>query len=146
MYHFESKRDILVGLFFLSAVAGLAVAIILEEASDVTAVNVLSYLALAGLTGLLLWIYFSTYYELTNDGLKVVCGPYRKTVAYENITGVRPTRSVLSAPALSLDRVEVMTNQYVPVIISPREKEKFMKKLEEKLAKVRASNRSEKQS
>ena len=70
------------------------------------------------------------------SGLRVVSGPYRKTVPYTVITGVKPSRSLLSAPALSLDRLEVTTTKMLPVIISPLEKEKFIKKLEEKIGKT----------
>lgn len=142
MQHFESKKDISICLLLLVGIAGCVAGVIIDYLDPATETNILLYVVLGFIAILLFWIFFSTYYQLTKDGLRVVSGPYRKTVSYKDITGVKETRTLLSSPALSFDRLEVMTKAMVPLVISPLEKEKFIKKLEEKIAMVEKSSQS----
>ena len=56
------------------------------------------------------WLLLGTRYSLTDDALKVRAGPFRWTVPLAEISSVRPSRSILSAPALSLDRIQIEYN------------------------------------
>lgn len=137
MQHFESKKDLFLSLIFLFGFLVGAGGIVIDILDPDTEVDLLTYITTTAILGFLLWVYFFTYYELTNKGLRVVCGPYRRMITYEKITGVEASRTLVSGPALSLDRVKVTTTGMLPIIISPLEKEKFIKKLEEKLAKAK---------
>src|ERR1043165_7359227 len=57
--------------------------------------------------GLPLRLLATTRYTLTSDTLQVRSGPVRVNVPLKSVTAVRASRTVLSAPALSLDRIEV---------------------------------------
>ena len=76
---------------------------------------------------LLLWI--NTKYYIRDDQL-VIKGVLKDTlIPIESITSVKTTRNPLSAPALSMDRLEINYGKYEFTLISPLEKERFVEEL-----------------
>ena len=76
---------------------------------------------------LLLWI--NTKYYIRDDQL-VIKGVLKDTlIPIESITSVKTTRNPLSAPALSMDRLEINYGRYEFTLISPLEKERFVEEL-----------------
>ncbi len=69
-----------------------------------------------------------TYYEINADSLKIVTGPFRWKIALDSITALEPTRSALSSPALSLDRLCIRYGKR-RVLVSPADKRGFAKAL-----------------
>ena len=55
-------------------------------------------------------------------------GVFIETFDIHKITSVKPTRTILSSPAASLDRIEVRAGRR-SVVISPRSKYQFVKQL-----------------
>jgi hypothetical protein len=122
---FPSKIDawlgaILVGLL-LSAVA---VPILLLATGDPQAwVGLIpSALILAIFGGLV----FPLYYELEDEALLIRFGLIRSRIRYAEIKRVVPSRSVLSSPALSLDRLHVDAGNPLGPLISPKDKSGFL--------------------
>lgn len=75
-------------------------------------------------------ILLSTKYVINGASLTVVSGfLYRRVIAVERITAIVPTRSPLSAPAASFDRLELRVAGEEPVVVSPKEKEAFIARL-----------------
>lgn len=74
----------------------------------------------------------NTNYTIRGDGsLKVRCGFFVNILIDINlIRKIEATKSVLSSPALSLDRLEVFYNKFDSVIISPQNKEEFIAQLQ----------------
>jgi uncharacterized membrane protein YdbT with pleckstrin-like domain len=70
-----------------------------------------------------------THYTIADGSLKIVCGPVWRTVPIDSIRSVRSTRNPLSSPALSLDRLRIEYGGGRSVMISPDDKDKFMKAL-----------------
>ena len=92
--------------------------------------------AWAGLPILLLVVFFffylfnSTIYHITEDCLIVKCGVFiNKKICLDHITRIIPTRNPISAPANSLDRLEIFYNSFDSSIISPLDKEGFILQL-----------------
>lgn len=81
------------------------------------------------------WIFFDTKYVFAENELRINSGPFRWKVPLAEITGIKPTRNPLSAPALSLDRLEITYSQGKQVLISPEDKTGFLEYLE-KVRKV----------
>ena len=79
------------------------------------------------------WLYFSTRYSITGDFLVVKAGPFSWMIPIEDIYSVEPTRSALSSPALSLDRLLIRYGQSAELMISPRDKSAFMAELRKHL-------------
>ena len=82
------------------------------------------------------WLLLGTRYSLTDDALKVRAGPFRWTVPLAEISSVRPSRSILSAPALSLDRIQIDYGAR-RILISPRERQRFVDELRQRCPKAR---------
>lgn len=94
------------------------------------------FLILAGAFGFVLWIFLSTYYELNDRELVVRSGPFRWHVPLDSIASVRPTRNPLSSPALSLDRLELRYGAGKWLLISPRDRDRFLADLADRAPQV----------
>ena len=90
-------------------------------------VRVLVVVILVLVTFLLFSVFRNTYYEVTNTDLRVVSGPFRWTIPLSDITDVQPTRNPLSSPALSLDRLKVSYGKRKFVLVSPADKDGFIR-------------------
>lgn len=87
---------------------------------------------LTGGTGLALplAILLSTRYTLETGQLSVRCGPFAWRIPLNQITGITPTSSAQSSPALSLDRLRIDYGRYKVLLISPRDKDGFLRQIE----------------
>ena len=72
------------------------------------------------------WIWLDTGYRITKDSLHVKSGPFRFIVPLRSIRGVRRTSNPLSAPALSLHRLEIALENGRLILISPKDRERFI--------------------
>jgi hypothetical protein len=99
----------------------------------------LAFLVPGAMGVLLLWMYFSSSYEITPSELLVRLGPLRRRIALSAIEEVSPrTGFRLEAGqnyALSLDRLRVRYRRssgrmaWLPMEISPQDKEGFLREL-----------------
>ncbi len=87
-------------------------------------------IAVAVVTALAIVLLFSvftrTHYTVAHGELRVVSGPFRRTIPLAEITSIEPTRNPLSSPALSLDRLKVCYGDKKYVLISPANKAGFL--------------------
>lgn len=89
---------------------------------------VLAFTALV--VGFVVHLITTTYYTITGNILNVHCGFFYNTdIDISTIKSVAETNSVLSAPALSLDRLEIFYNHYDSIVISPPNKSAFIEAL-----------------
>jgi hypothetical protein len=89
---------------------------------------------LALLTGTLLmslYLIFGISYEISEHNiLKVRAGFFYKiNVPIDKIHTIEKTNSILSAPASSLNRIELKYNKFDSVVISPQHREMFIQEL-----------------
>ena len=136
---YTSKVDWgLVALFVLVGVIALAAIFLRPPAESGDRVESILVLALAA--GLLLWLFLTTRYIVTDTHLLVRAGPFRWRVLISEITAITPTTSPLSSPALSLDRlrVEYGTRKWIgtpkSILISPKDRDGFMADISERQA------------
>jgi hypothetical protein len=71
----------------------------------------------------------STYYAIEGDTLLIRSGFIRWRVPIREIRSIEPTRSLLSSPALSLDRLRIAYGGWKAVMVSPEQKERFIEAL-----------------
>lgn len=90
----------------------------------------------AGLAILVLLAFFifhifrNTYYKIDDSQLYIKSGfIYNSVIDINLIRKVNRTYNILSAPSLSFDRIEIHYNKFDTVIISPENKEDFVKEL-----------------
>jgi hypothetical protein len=76
--------------------------------------------------GLPVWLLTSTYYRVQGGSLEVRSGPFRWTIPLKDITEVRRTGSILSSPALSLNRLEIKYGRAKTILLSPRDRQGFL--------------------
>ena len=126
MSTFQSKYDLWFVLL-LTATVGVegfaAVHVWTGNASWL--VRVLTSIMLAGAAGFILWSLFKTDYMVTTDTLRVRYGPLRWSIPLSSIQSVQPSRSVISGPAWSLDRLRVQTSGE-SLLISPKDRAGFL--------------------
>jgi hypothetical protein len=82
--------------------------------------------------GLILHLFYSTKYVIQGDQLKVFSGFIRfKPIDIQAIKKIEKTFNIISAPAASLDRIEVSYGRFDSLIISPKDKAGFAQALVE---------------
>jgi hypothetical protein len=79
--------------------------------------------------GLPAWVFAATSYTITATELLVRSGPFHWRIALRDVTGVAPTRSLLSGPALSLDRLRIDYGRGRSIMVSPRDRAGFVAEL-----------------
>ena len=127
---YRSKTDLwLIALLAIAMIASLSGALVMFSTGTPAALMVAALIAIVGL-GLPLWLLLSTRYVLGQDQLRVLSGPFKWCVPLAKITAITPTSSPLSSPALSLDRLRIDYGVGNSVMISPRNKEQFVKAIE----------------
>ncbi len=124
---YRSKIDV-----WLMAVLAMAIAGSLLAALTVLSVRSPTAWAIAALTaivgaGLPLWLLLATHYTLERGQLVVRSGPFTWRIPVADITSITPTSNPLSSPALSLDRLRIEYGQGRSLMISPRDKEQFVR-------------------
>ncbi len=126
---YRSKIDKwLLVTFAVSALASLAAFIPLVYVGLSLSSLVMIPILLMGI-GLPLWVLETTAYTLTDRTLVVRCGPFHWDVPLWQITRITITRSPLSSPALSLDRLRIQYTAGAQIMISPDDRDRFLKDL-----------------
>ena len=82
------------------------------------------------------WLLVATNYVLTATTLDIRSGPFKWRVPIADVTNISPTRNPVSSPALSLDRLRIDYGDSRWIIVSPREKERFVRELEQRRARL----------
>ncbi len=81
--------------------------------------------------GLPLWLLFSTTYSIGGGRLVVRSGPLSWNIPLSEITRIVPTRSPMSSPALSLDRLRIEYGSRKAVLVSPQDQAAFLQAINE---------------
>lgn len=126
---YPSKRDAwLIALAGLGALVALVDILIAEFTPGAFPMRlVLSFLVVLPF-GFLAWLFATTGYTFAGEELLVRSGPFSWRVPLAKIDTVKPSRSMLSAPALSLDRLEICYGRST-ILISPADREGFLQDL-----------------
>lgn len=126
---FPSKIDSWLLVLLAAVIVGQVVLIAVAVADDpnpkTAFIGVGSILLVVVLIG---WVLKFTYYEVSSDKLRIVAGPFRWTIPIDSITAIEPSRSLLSSPALSLDRLCIHFKGR-RMLVSPADKRGFRKAL-----------------
>ena len=124
MKRYKSKVD----WWFYLAVAGSAIflAVVIPPKIAAETMSVIGAIVLAvAIVGFPAWLMISTHYDIAEDELRIRSGPFRWTIKLSDIQSVTPTKSMISSPALSMDRLEICYEENRKVLVSPVDKEGF---------------------
>ncbi len=127
---FESKKDT-----WLIVLGGLATVVVVLSLLPVAlsardwTVRLPLFGVLSVLCILVPWVLFGTFYVVEGGTLIVRSGPFRWRIKISDIRRVRPSRSPLSSPALSLDRLRIEYGESRHILLSPPDQKAFSKAL-----------------
>ncbi|RYF50032.1 MAG: hypothetical protein EOO38_06615 [Cytophagaceae bacterium] len=121
---FSSKIDVWLGASIV------AVAIIVLKAAYVIVLQPYGVFEAAILVVLAavvpIWILLSTNYYVINENLWIHSGPFRWKIYTLSISRIESSKSWTSSPALSLDRIRIEYDGGKSIMISPKERTKFL--------------------
>lgn len=121
VYKSKISAGLLIFIFSMIGIS-LAMMIVLE--------NWISIFILLLLSLFVIHTFSNTWYKIDGSVLYIRSGfVYRNEIEISTIKKISSTRSFFSAPALSLDRLEVLYNKFDMVVISPENKEEFFTEL-----------------
>ena len=127
---FESRRDPWVVLLLGGAalVDLVAAAYVLRVDLPLAPKAVALFVLLVSAV-LVVWILRGTRYLVDGNNLTAWCGPFRWQIPLSGITAVEPTRTPVSSPALSLDRLRIRHGNGKSLVVSPADRERFCQAL-----------------
>ena len=136
---FKSKMDLWWYAILLSMLACIIFSIYLFLFGKFIILNIIFGIFTFAPTGLIvipMWL--NTNYTLAETSLIIRYGLWRVEIPYKNIKSINESRSLLTANALglSMDKIEIKyyKNYNDIVLISPQNKEEFIKIIKEKIA------------
>jgi hypothetical protein len=120
MERFKSKID----LWFIVFLALLFGAMLVRLAYD----QIWTGFAFILLTVVfIVYMFSTTFYTIENKKLVIKCGVfYNLSIEIQKIKRVSDSYNIISSPALSFDRLEILYNKFDTVLISPKDKMRFI--------------------
>ena len=128
---FNSKVDGWLIPVFVIAIAGMLAAFVAVLVDDTPLwLQVVVTVSTVLFCALLFAVLKGTYYVVADGVLRVVSGPFRWSIRISDIVDIEPTRNPLSSPALSLDRLKITYGKRRYVLVSPADKDGFVRAIE----------------
>jgi hypothetical protein len=112
----------------IAGLGALAACIVIGESALLANWLIVSVVLLL-LAGFPVWIITSTRYTFTSNELAIRSGPFSWKIPFRDITVVERTNSRRSGPALSMDRLRISYGRGKSILISPENKEAFLREL-----------------
>lgn len=133
-----SKKDLWLSILLWLASIGPAIGLIAAYLTgDLNVIALIICVSVLGIVSLfLIWIWFTTYYIISDVELIIAYGPFKKKIPFDSIISIKKSHNPLAGPALSLHRIEIMYNTYNMTYISPVDRESFIEKLAQKCPQV----------
>lgn len=122
---FSSRRSAGIIVLMWFPVFAMLIQAIFEWHLDILIVSLIISLTI-------IWLDYSTGYTITPTHIRVNCLMFRSEVNLEALVKVSRSNNPISAPALSVKRLEITTTDGGMILISPVEEELFLKVLKER--------------
>jgi len=134
---FNSKIDLWLLILLLTGVAACLWGVAKIWDSNTALLWPVAVLLAVGIL-LPIWILVTLRYYLSNDNLRVRCGPFRWLIPIRDIAAVTATNDSKSSPAMSLDRLLIEYGAGNRILISPEPREEFLRQLDYRRKQVAA--------
>ena len=134
---FPSKRDMWMGMIIWGVI--FLWCWILYEAIFVM-FNIITIVLMPILISLLISIWFYTRYTIKQETLQIAYGPMKWNVNIQDIHYIREIKNPFTAPALSMEKLEVHYGKYETIVISPKDKKAFIHTLQMKNPRIEMKN------
>lgn len=120
MEKFESKIDLWFILFLALIFGGILVRSVYDQ-------NLISFSIILLVVIFIAYMFSTTFYIIENKKLWIKCGIFfNLSIEIEGIKKVSESYNIISSPALSFDRLEILYNKFDTVLISPKDKIRFI--------------------
>ncbi|MDG1374171.1 MAG: PH domain-containing protein [Flavobacteriaceae bacterium] len=126
---FKSKKDFLFQLIILGIVGFCMNIVVLEGmGSGLDKWSFININILLLVCGFLLWLYYGTYYELTQTHLKYNCGPIKGNIEIKEIREIIKDKTLWVGlkPATARKGLIIKFGKYDEVYISPEKNDEFI--------------------
>lgn len=120
MTKFKSKISIGLVLFLAIIIGGMFIKLLYDGVWVVSLLIFCQILFIAHL-------FLTTFYTIENEKLHIKSSfLINISIDIQQIKMISKTNTIMSAPALSFDRLEILYNKFDTVVISPKEKVQFI--------------------
>lgn len=120
MEKFKSKTDLWF-ILFLILLFGLILARLVYDGDWVAFAFILLVTAFIG------HVFLTTYYDVKDNKVLIKCGFfYNMEIEIKDIKQVSESYNIISSPALSFDRLEILYDKFDTILISPNDKLRFI--------------------
>jgi len=125
---YPSKIGLGLSLFIAIALIGASIPMLLEQPVFWMGIAINATVAL-----FITYTFTNLRYSIEQETLLIRCGfLYKKSIPIHAIKRIEESRSPLSSPAASMDRLEIIYNKFDSILISPKEKQAFIEELVKK--------------
>jgi hypothetical protein len=145
MNWYPSKVDTWLAILLLALPAGVLATWIAALTSRSTDDVIGAVVGTVLVAGILLGLAYPIRYGLDDEHLIVRFGLVRSRIPLAHITKVAPTRNPLASPALSMDRLSIVSGPGLTgtVMISPADRDRFLDELASRAGLKRVGDRLE---
>ena len=120
MEKFKSKID----LWFVILVCLLFTLLLIRLAYDQ---NWVGFIFIIVVISYVIYSFSTTVYSIEGDKLKIKCGYFFNfLIEIKDIKKISETFNIISSPALSFNRLEILYNKFDTLLISPKDKIRFL--------------------
>lgn len=120
MEKFKSKIDLSLLLFLSLIFGGIFIKSVYDEVWTLTAIMLFTIV-------FMIHLFSTTFYVIENEKLIIKCGfLINVSIDIQNIKKISESYNIMSSPALSFDRLEILYNKFDTILVSPKEKERFI--------------------
>jgi energy-coupling factor transporter transmembrane protein EcfT len=124
MEKFKSKISIGLVFFLVVVLGGLLLKLLYDGVWSVSGLIFCQILFIAH-------IFWTTFYIIENEKLQIKSGfLINFSIDIQLIKKISETNTLMSAPAVSFDRLEILYNKFDTVVISPKDKTKFIETIQ----------------
>ena len=121
MKTYSTKLGLGIALFIIIIIGGVSVQMLIEKQYWSFAINIIVFV-------LVYFLYKTTYYTIENNMLNVKSAfLINQDIDINTISKISETNNPMSAPAFSLDRLEVRYGKSESILISPKDKKGFIR-------------------
>ncbi|HUH47556.1 MAG TPA: PH domain-containing protein [Arenibacter sp.] len=125
MVKYKSK----IGWVIILTIAGLLFSCVRSISLDSSGIGPIIILSTCAF---IVYLVLYTYYEIGGSILRIKSGfLLDRSIPIKDIAKIEATNNPISAPATSLDRLEIFYGKYESIIISPKEKAAFIAHLKQ---------------
>lgn len=124
MEKFKSKIDLWIVLFLAIILGGAFFRALYEQIWGLA-------ISMGLVIAFVFHLFINTFYIIESKSLIIKSGFFVLIkIDIQSIRKISETNNILSSPALSLDRIEIIYNKFDTVLISPKEKKGFIEAIQ----------------